>query len=308
MSKKTSNRAVGPIFVILGACLWGTESYFRVQLNKSFDADVIVFVEHLVCIFITLPIFLNSGQHLRGYSKKTWIYLLLSGSLGSAIGAYFFTESLRTLNASVANVLLNFQPLIAVFFSSLLLNERISNTVIFWGTLALAAGLMIVAGDFSLSQLQFDQGLLFLALTALSWGFSTVAGRGIMLEMPLKQATFLRFFVGGITLLALLLFKNKLGLIDTSNIVIHSKEFLGLGIVSGTLPLFFYFYGLAKTPASLAAFCEMTQTIAAVLLTWGVMGQSLTPQQCVGSAILLFAIYKLNSSKTHLPENMIGPS
>lgn len=295
--KKSNWSFAGPLFVIIGACLWGTESYFRIHLNKVFDADVLVFIEHLVCIAITLPIFIFKGARLRGYSAKTWTYLFLSGALGSAIGAYFFTEALRTMNASVANVLLNFQPLVAVLFAGLLLNEWLGKIIFVWGGLALAAGLMIVAGDFNFGQFEFNQGLMFISMTALSWGFSTVAGRGIMLEMPLATATFLRFLIGGFTLLIVLLAKNKLGLIQVDTVLANGANFLGLGIMAGTVPLYFYFYGLSRTPASIAGFCEMTQTIAAVLLTWGLMGQSLTALQTTGAVILLFAIYKLNSAK-----------
>jgi probable blue pigment (indigoidine) exporter len=202
---------------------------------------------------------------------------------------------LRHLNTSVANVLLNFQPIVSVAFAALLLRERLHWRFFVWATFALFCGALIVFGDFSLKDLEMNIGLLFIALTALSWGFGTVAGRGTMLEMPLVTAAFLRFLIGFATLFIVIVVEGKITLLKLETVPAHLGTFIGLSLFSGVIPLFFYFKGLAKTPASLGGFCEMTQTIAAVLVTWGVLGDKLSPMQSIGAVLLMYAIYKLNS-------------
>src|SRR5580658_7552915 len=116
---------LGPLFVVIGAILWGSETYFRVNLNTRFDSEVLVFHEHLFCILFTLPFAFFSFSKVKTVSLKAWGYLILSGVIGSAIGTVFFTLSLKLLNPSVANVLLNFQPLVTIIFAALLLSERL---------------------------------------------------------------------------------------------------------------------------------------------------------------------------------------
>jgi probable blue pigment (indigoidine) exporter len=228
---------------------------------------------------------------------------MLSGSLGSAIGTFFFTESLRYLNTSVANVLLNFQPVVSVAFAALLLREKLHWRFFVWAAAALICGSLIVVGDFSFKDLQMNIGLLFIGLTALSWGFSTVAGRGTMLEMPLTTAVFLRFLSGFVTLFIVILVEGKIRLLRWDTVPAHFADFVGLSLFAGVVPLFFYFKGLAKTPASIGGFCEMTQTIAAVLVTWGVLGDKLSPMQSIGAVLLMFTIYKLNSQPSRTVEH-----
>src|ERR1700677_2430782 len=86
---------LGPLFVIVGAGLWGTETFFRVNLNTRFDSEVLVFHEHLFCILFTLPFSIGALSNLRGVSQKAWSYLILSGVVGSAIGTVLFTLSLK---------------------------------------------------------------------------------------------------------------------------------------------------------------------------------------------------------------------
>jgi drug/metabolite transporter (DMT)-like permease len=66
--------------------------------------------------------------------------------------------------------------------------------------------------------------------------------------------------------------------------------------LAGVVPLFFYFKGLSKTPASVGGFCELSQTFSALLLTWGVMGQALTLTQSIAGLTLVGAVYMANLS------------
>lgn len=288
----------GPIFVIIGAALWGTETYFRVNLNTRFDSEVLVFYEHLFCILFTLPLGILSWREAKGTPRSAWIYLFLSGSVGSALGTTFFTLSLKELNISVANVLLNFQPIVSIIFARVLLREKLGKGFFAWGLLALAFGGVIAARDFSLENLSLNIGFLYIAITAGAWGFSTVAGRGTMLGMPLRVATAGRFIIGAVVLFISLGLKGKLNSVTmnasalTEPFVINN--FLWLSFVAGVIPLYFYFKGLSKTSASVGGFCELTQTFSALLLTWGIMKQALSLTQVLAGIGLLFTVYQIN--------------
>ena len=58
----------GPWLVGLGAALWGTESAWRIPLNELFDAQVIVFWEHvLILLMVDYP----NMAALNGVRDKT---------------------------------------------------------------------------------------------------------------------------------------------------------------------------------------------------------------------------------------------
>jgi drug/metabolite transporter (DMT)-like permease len=298
--KKLNWVIFGPLFVIIGASLWGTETYFRVILNTRFDAEVLVFYEHLFCIFFSLPFAFNQKLQISGISKRAWVYLFLSGTLGSAVGTTFFTMSLNSLNSSVANVLLNFQPLVSTLFAALLLGERLTRRFFLWGVVALSAGLVLASNGFKFENLTASIGLLYISIAALTWGFSTVAGRGAMLEIPLRLAVPIRFIIGAVTLFTSLLVKGKVNATTMNWMGLGEplvvKNFVYLSLLAGVVPLFFYFKGLSKTPASVGGFCELSQTFSALLLTWGVMGQALTLTQSIAGLTLVGAVYMANLS------------
>src|SRR5438445_11592912 len=120
----------GPWLVGLGAARWGTESAWRIPLNELFDADVIVFWEHVLILIMFLPLLLPNLGELRKVDISTWGYLLFSGFAGSAVGTIFFTLALKHGNPTVVNVILNIQPVISTLGAVLLFGDRLAPRVL----------------------------------------------------------------------------------------------------------------------------------------------------------------------------------
>ena len=115
---------VGPALVIAGASMWGLETYWRIPLGKKLDADILVFHEHWMGLTLTLPFLVVGAGALRTVSRKAIVSMVGSGVLGSALGTVCFTQALALLNSSLANLLLNVQPVVSVLVSWVWLRER----------------------------------------------------------------------------------------------------------------------------------------------------------------------------------------
>src|SRR5438132_13477610 len=96
----------GPWLVGLGAALWGTESAWRIPLNQLFDAQVIVFWEHVLILLMLLPLLLSRIADLPTIEAGTWRDLISSRFAGSAVGTVLFTSALQYGNPT---------PLTAIF-------------------------------------------------------------------------------------------------------------------------------------------------------------------------------------------------
>jgi DME family drug/metabolite transporter len=296
----------GPFSVSLGAALWGIETLFRVNLQQYFSSDVLVFFEHVIAVIILLPLLLNSLREYVGMSADAWKWLFISGVIGSSFGTVFFTASLSKLNLSVANLLLNLQPLVSVTLARLLLKEKVAKGFGPWALTAIVAGALISVERFDSSgyEVQEWQGLLFVLGTIICWGAATVAGRGLMSEISLKAASSARFVAGMFGCLIVILINGHWDLMGDSlphlaNWVVL-KEYLWLLLAAGMTPLFFYFYGLKHTSAVAGAFCEMSQTLSALLVTWLVMGQTLHLHQILAGLILVIAVLRVNILQARL--------
>ncbi len=286
--------AFGPWLVALGAAMWGTESAWRVPLLGRFDEDVMVWWEHVALVALALPFILPRLGELRRASRATLGWLVLSGVAGSAVGTVLFSMALDHGNPTVANVVLNVQPMVSTAAAFFIFRDRLAPAFFGWAALAVGAGMTfaLAPGDgFSL-----DGSVPYALGCAVFWGLSTVAGRGVMLELSLPLASGMRLVVG---LVAMTIVVAARGHLDASALwpakaaaapgkvlVLYAL----LVTVSGGIPLLIYFAGLARTRASTAGYFEMMQTLAGAALTWAVFGERLAPYQVAAGVVLLGAV------------------
>src|SRR3954452_13840874 len=291
----------GPWLVGLGAALWGTESAWRIPLNDLFDADVIVFWEHVLILLLFLPILFSQLSEIPKIDKRSWGYLILSGFAGSAVGTIFFTLALKNGNPTVVNVILNIQPIISTVGAFFLFGDRLTPRFFLYASIAIVAGIFLsveyptlIGVSFARAGLNLGTG--YALICAVFWGLSTVAGRGVMIGMPLRLAASLRIVVGLICMTCILFAFGKLRSASLWPAAAQAHPgtaivaLLLLASISGAIPLLIYFEGLRLTRASTAGYFEMMQTLAAVCITWGFFHAALRPHEIVAAIILIVAV------------------
>jgi DME family drug/metabolite transporter len=291
----------GPWLVGLGAALWGTESAWRIPLNNLFDAEVIVFWEHVLILLMFLPLLISRVGEIRKIDTGTWGYLLFSGFAGSAVGTIFFTLALKYGNPTVVNVILNIQPVISTMGAFLLFRDRLARRFFLFAGIAILAGVFVSVAHPTLIGESFEhaglnRGTGYALICALFWGLSTVAGRGVMVGMSLRLAASMRIVVGFACMSLILLGYGKLhgATLWPAAAQAHAIKavvwLVLLASISGGIPLLIYFEGLRLTRASTAGYFEMMQTLAAVCITWGFFHAALQLHQVVAACVLIGAV------------------
>ena len=297
----TRTAAYGPWLVGLGAALWGTESAWRIPLNELFDAEVIVFWEHVFILMMFLPILIPQLHEIPTVRARTWGFLIFSGFAGSAVGTIFFTLALKYGNPTVVNVVLNIQPVISTLGAFFLFADRLARRFFLYAAIAIVAGVFVSVAHPTQIGVSFESaglnvGTGYAVICALFWGLSTVAGRGVMVGMSLRLASSMRIVVGLSCMTLILLAYGKLNgeALWPEAAQAHPIKAIVLlfflASISGGIPLLFYFQGLHLTRASTAGYFEMMQTLAAVCITWGFFHASLNPHQVIAAIVLVAAV------------------
>jgi drug/metabolite transporter (DMT)-like permease len=300
-TRKTRSVTYGPWLVGLGAALWGTESAWRIPLNELFDAKVIVFWEHVSILIMFLPILISQLDEIPKVHARTWGFLIFSGFAGSAVGTLFFTLALKYGNPTVVNVILNIQPVISTIGAFLLFGDRLARRFFVYAPIAIVAGVFVsvthptqIGVSFERAGLNIGTG--YALICALFWGLSTVAGRGVMVDMSLRLASSMRIVIGLVCMTLILLAYGKLNgaALWPEAAQAHPIKAIVLlfflASISGGIPLLIYFKGLHLTRASTAGYFEMLQTLAAVCITWGFFHASLHPHQVFAAIVLIAAV------------------
>lgn len=127
------------IFGCVGS--WVAYSLLGKRMMRNLTPLAAVTYSCLVGTAMLLPCALAEGMlaHVGEYPLQTWLAFAYLGVLGTVAGFTWFYEGVKALGASKAGVFINFVPITAIISGWLLLDERISISL-------LAGGMLVVCG------------------------------------------------------------------------------------------------------------------------------------------------------------------
>lgn len=139
-----------------------------------------------------------------------------------------------------------------------------------------------------------------LALAAASlWGLGTVLGRALSFKLEFTELTTMRFLIG---LPAAYCFV----LLNGDDVIPPESTFprlILLSLVTGLIAMLLYYYGLKRTPASIATIAELAFPITATIVGYVWLNTKLNASQWIGLIVLISTVTLLSwRSNTHAEE------
>jgi len=296
---------VAPLFVIIGASLWGVDGIILRPSLYGLPVPLVVFIESTIVAVILSPYFIRKFPSLKGLCYKDWLTFFLVALIGGAIGAMAITKALffvNFVNLSVVILLQKLQPIFAITLAAIFLKERLAKIFFLWAALAITGAYFMTFGinlpDLSTGD-KTTMAALFALLAAFSFSSSTVLSKRALRNVSFEMGTYLRFLFSAVIMLVLVISLGEMGSVTE----ITTKQaiiFLIIAFSTGGVAIFLYYYGLKRITASVASICELAFPLTAVVLEYFVHGNILSPVQWGGAIVLLFSIIqvtRINSNK-----------
>ena len=282
--------------VIFAAFLWSFDGFIRQNLF-ALPSFLIVSLEHVIGAILFFPLLIRGWKEVSSLGQRGWISVLWISIFGGVLGTFFYTKALSYVNyidLSVVVLLQKLQPIFAIALAGVILKEKITNRFIILAFTAIVGGYLVTFGSSSIKD--WDDKTIIAALLALlaafSWGSSTVLGKQALNRLSFTTVTSLRLAITASVTAFVLLSTGQYDVINTMTLS-HWGFIVLIVLSTGSLALFFYYYGLNKLPASHATLYELFWPLSAVGLDWFIRGNILSLTQWVGAILLLGSILLL---------------
>jgi len=290
-----TTKKLAPLFVILGASLWGVDGIVLRPSLFKLPVLLVVFVESTIVALLLTPIFIKKFPTLKALSKNDWLAMAGVAVFGGAIGTMAITRALffvNFVNLSIVVLIQKLQPAFAIVFALFLLQEKPPRAFYYWAGLAVLGAYFMT---FGFAVPNFNTGdktaiaTLFALIAALSFAASTVLSKRALRNIDYRMGTYLRFTLTAIFMLVVVLSAGDVSSI--SEISDHQiVVFLIIAFTSGGTAIFLYYYGLKEISASVATICELAFPLTAVGLEYIIRGNILNWVQWFGMVLLIFSI------------------
>jgi drug/metabolite transporter (DMT)-like permease len=293
---------IGAIAIAFAAMLWGIDGVFLRPSLYHLDVAVVVFLEHAIAFCYMAVLLVIERNELKKLNLRDWGSFAWVGFFGGAIGTMAITSALFFVNfvqLSVVIILQKMQPVFAIALSALVLREKPQKNFFLWAAVAVAGSYFITFGFFQ-PVISADNKVLIAAalslLAAFAFGSSTTFSKKAIQKVNFRVGTYLRF---GVTTLIMLLIILATGRIQNFADVAPANimTLLLIAFSTGGVAIFIYYYGLKRVTASKSTIYELAFPATAIILEYVIYGKTLSIGQWLGTAMLLFAIYKIVSVK-----------
>jgi len=223
-----------------------------------------------------------------------WLRAFILGALNfSVFWALLFVAAYR-LPGGVAATLGAIQPLVVILLARTLLGSPIRSLSVVAALCGLAGvALLVLTPKAALDPVGIAAGL----ASAASMALGTVLSR--RWQPPVSALTFTswQLTAGGILLLPVALLAEP-ALPPLTALNVTGLAYLGL--IGAALTYVLWFRGVAKLEPAVVSSLGFLSPISAVLLGWGVLGQSLSAAQLAGMAIVVASVW-LSQRAQRLP-------
>lgn len=266
------------LLTALAPTIWGTTYVVATELLPP---------NHplMVAALRSLPIGILLTAWLRQLPKGIWWWrILLLGGLNIGIfQALLFVAAYR-LPGGVAATAGAIQPLLVVWFSWIILNEKPSKLSIVAAIAGLVGvGLLVLSPTARLDSI----GIVAAIAGAATMGLGTVLVKRWKRPVSLLVFTAWQLAVGGIVLLPIaLVIEGPITHLSTTNLF----GFVYLCVVGTGVAYALWFRGIDKLKASAVSSLGLMSPVVATLIGFVLLHQTFTPIQLIGIAIVLMSV------------------
>ena len=266
-----SLKRLAPIFVIIGASLWGVDGIVLRPSLFTLPVPLVVFVESCIVALLLTPLFIKRLPDLKSLTRNDWLAFIGGWQyLVGPIGTMAITKALffvNFVNLSIVVLIQKLQPVFAIIFALLLLREKPQKAFYFWAGFAILGAYFMT---FGLDLPNFNTGdktaiaALFALIAALSFAASTVLSKRALANIDYRMGTYLRFTL---TAIIMLIVVSSVGEFDSiSEITDHQiVVFLIIAFTSGG---YCYFLILLWAEGNNCISCQQSVNLHFLLLRW----------------------------------------
>ncbi|WDP87560.1 MAG: DMT family transporter [Desulfobacter sp.] len=293
---------LGSVFALSSAFFWALAVILFKKSGDHFSPLSLNIYKSLVAfVLVSLSMGVMNISFFPDVNAHDTLLLALSGFLGITLADIFFFMALNRLGASMVAVVECLYLPSVLFFSFLLLDERLGKGAVFGSLLVICA---ILVGSFSPEKKTVKPnsailtGVLAGFLSMIFMAVGIVMIKDVLEQTNVFWATLVRVTAGCITLGAILLFHPKrnryLGELKFSNSWITA---LPASVSGNFIALVFWVAGMKYTTASRAAILNQMSTIFIFILAAVWLKEPITRQRGIAICLAVTGAYLTIFSK-----------
>lgn len=298
---RAGGRFRGYLFIIAGTVFWGLSAIVaKIIFNQvdpsSSPVDPLILVQTRVSLSccVMLAFFLLFNRPVLRIQLRDIHRVVLLGVLGIAGSNITYYVAIQQMNVSTAILMQYTAPLLVLAYAMLTKEELLSPLKIAAAFLSIIGCFFAVGG----TELSFSHigglGLIAGVGASVCWAFTNIYLRHLLKNYSVWTVLVFSFLAASV----FWLFVNPpWKVVDAQYSTKQWVHFLGFAMISILIPHSLYFAGVRYITASRAIITASFEPIVAIVGSFMILGEMLSPVQILGAIVVITAIALLQLKK-----------
>ncbi|MCD1294704.1 EamA/RhaT family transporter [Methanocella sp. CWC-04] len=293
LSEKNVNKGTF-LWLIIGLfvanAFWGASAVAIKEAYVQLTTIEIVFLRFAIAtpILIAATVLWKGTGSLK-VNIKDIPQLVLISIIGISLGFFLQVLSLDFTTATNFTLIFNLSTFFILFFSAVMLGEKLTGNKILGAVVAfIGLAIIVLNGRFELSANLLGDGIAL--ASAAAWGLYSVLGKRMNERYSTLTVLVYVFLFGSLELLPFYLMSPQTSPISFTGLTWVSLGFLT--ICCSIISFLVYNYGLEKLSASTVAVFIYVMPLSGVFLAILILGEPLTVFTILGAALIIFGMYQ----------------
>ena len=277
---------------IISTSIWGVAVVGgKILSSAGYSAVEITFGRFALASLIFIPILIYGLSKKNGAfmprNKGTWLNIFGLSITGVAVNNSIFYYGLSLTNASIASLLVAFNPLMTMLFGVLLLQENMTRSKYFSVLLGIAGVVLIVGYSGNNGSLV---GNLIILAAVMMWGSSfSFSKRASNEGLSSIAITAWSEILGTIMLLPIVLYNGSLSKYNTtdSQVILW---FVFLGVISSVIAYILHYKAIEVLGSGVVAPAINIIPFSGALTAWLLLGEDLGITAFIGLFLILTGV------------------
>ncbi|SHG24562.1 DMT family transporter [Ornithinibacillus halophilus] len=291
-------------FIILGAALWGTISWYVKNLYAFgfTPMEVVTLRAWTTAIILLIYFLITSPKKLKLQSVGDLKYFIGTGILSIIFFNYCLFTAIELSTIPIATALLYTAPAFVTILSFFFFKEPLTKVKIVALAITLF-GTCFVVGliPINLQSIQIGS-ILFGIGSGIGYAFYSVFSKFAAKKYTSLTITTFTFIVAAIALLPFFPYSEKIHLLLDPTVLLYA---FGLGLLPTAFAYIIYTYGLMQIEASKASILTTIEPVVATIIGIFIFEEAFSLLQMVGMACIIGAVILIQLSMKSNKESQL---
>lgn len=283
MSSFSKNK-IAYLYLLITFFAWGSLYVVSKFVLGKIPIATISFLRYVIAGVVLFGIL--KQRSLKKIEKQDYKYVFLIGFLGYSVSMGAQLLGTKLTSASLASLVNSMNPVVIMFFASLLLKEKLTMKMLICAILAIA-GVFIIVGQVDGSGQIW--GIVVSIFSVILWSFSSVMVRKITQKYDSLQITTYGIIVAALCTLPFSVWELTVNSnIEFDRNVVFSM--LYIGVICTGLSHMLWNKSLSLMEAGTCSLFYPVQPMVAVFLGWMFLGENISMNFVFGAILIIFGV------------------